>query len=215
MASANSRRGDVTCVLRGFNSFLDVRPIVFVDEPPSILVCSVCGEVSSAAYRIPCGHTLCEPCKKLIVSHPSSECCPCDSPTARCPIDGQKFFRREDYFLHRNGLMPLLSLRVRCVNASLGCSFVGKLSVLEYHCRRQCDYLATPGGGSGTRHNLTPTLGACSGRGGGASGVRKDAVAAELAEKVRLSSAEMKQRMGEIFVARGRRSCGPDESNVG
>lgn len=214
MASANSRRGDVTCVLRGFSSFLDVRPLAFVDEPPSVLVCNVCGEVSSSAYLIPCGHTLCELCKKLIVSHPSSECCPCDSPTARCPIDGRKFFRRKDYFLHRNGLVRLLSLRVRCVNALLGCSFVGNLAALEDHCRRQCAYLTTPGGGSGTRHDLTPTLGANSGRGGGASGAMKDAVAASLADKVRLSSAEMKKRMSEIFVAPGRRSCGPDESNV-
>lgn len=195
-------------MLRGFNSFLDVRPLVFVDEPPNILVCSVCGELSSSAYRIPCGHTLCEPCKKLIIAHPSSECCPCDAPTAVCPIDGLKFLRREDYYIPRTGLEKLMGLRVRCVNAALGCRFVGPLGGLERHCLHNCAYLVAPGGGPARRHELTPPkLGAdgCH----GAFCAKKDA--STLVAKVLQSSAEMEQCIGEItrFAARERPSSAP------
>lgn len=197
-------------VLRGFNSFLDVRPLVFVDKPPGFLICSVCKELSSSTYLIPCGHTLCEPCKKLVISHPSSECCPCDAPTALCPIDGRKFLRREDYYYPRADLYKLLNLRVRCVNASLGCRFVGPLDDIERHCLCDCAYLVTPGGGSARRQCLTPPeLGADDGD--GAFGVKKDTFVSTLVAKVLRSSAELEQCMSEItrFAARKRPSNAP------
>lgn len=140
-------------VLRGFDRFLDLRPLTFVDEPPRGLLCEHCGHMNPFAWSLPCGHTLCGRCRDIVLARPLPPDRPRNSSTARCPADGCRFSRLEDD-LRQVGPEVLAGLRVRCLNAPHGCDFVGPVHDLERHCERRCAYVP----GRGHRKDIVSQL---------------------------------------------------------
>ncbi|KAH9367043.1 hypothetical protein HPB48_021923 [Haemaphysalis longicornis] len=82
---------------------------------------------------------LCDSLTPLSISDSTSSPKCCKSPKARCPIDDIAFRCHCDYSVYLD-TEPLMRSRVRCVNASEGCDFVGPLGDLEGHCLDECDY---------------------------------------------------------------------------
>lgn len=191
-ASASSPGGEVVRVLRGFDRFLDLRPLTFLDEPPRGLLCAHCGHMNPYAWRLPCGHTLCGRCRDVVLARPLLPDCPRNSSAARCPADGRRFFRLEQV-----GPEVLTGLRVRCLNAPLGCDFVGPVRDLERHCERKCAYVP----GRGRRKDIVSQLVAQ--RGPVPPRVAADEkrdVASELVARVRDSTARVAASMIDVHL---------------
>ncbi|KAH9360386.1 hypothetical protein HPB48_008388 [Haemaphysalis longicornis] len=140
---------DGHCVLRGFGGFLDCRRICFVDSPPRDCVCDMCGEYAGHPKRLPCGHTVCVLCPRV-----TQLCFPFASTELRCPVDNRPFLQAADYLLRPSGQARMWRLRVRCINASGGCDFVGPLHELERHCRFACEYVPVAGGNASKRSDI-------------------------------------------------------------
>lgn len=180
-------------VLKGFDRFLDFKPLTFLDEPPRGLLCVLCGHLNPYAWRLPCGHTLCGDCRKAVLAFPPPPDRPLNSPTAACPADGRRFFRLEDY-LRQSDLEVLMGLRVRCLNAARGCDFVGPVQDLERHCERECAYAP----GRDPPKDLASQLVAQRCPVPGAAGAETRDVAAQLVARVRDSTARMEACMDDM-----------------
>ncbi|KAH9360849.1 hypothetical protein HPB48_009357 [Haemaphysalis longicornis] len=139
--------------MRGFGDFLDCRRICFVDSPPRDSVCDMCGECAAHSNRLPCGHTVCVPCSGVAqLRFPSGRSVP------RCPVDKRWFFQATDYLLRPSAQARMWRLRVRCINASGGCRFVGPLHELERHCRFVCEYVPVSGGNACKRSDIVSEI---------------------------------------------------------
>ncbi|KAK8765957.1 hypothetical protein V5799_007272 [Amblyomma americanum] len=113
--------------LTGFDDFLERRRVVFVEPLPSTRVCGVCGVVPSRSLLLPCGHVLCQACKRQIVNGEQ-----------KCPMDGREFaegavvsinFKQSDLEQHH----------VFCVVGGRECSFAGRLGDLKEHVAGCCN----------------------------------------------------------------------------
>ncbi|XP_049512865.1 uncharacterized protein LOC125940573 isoform X7 [Dermacentor silvarum] len=111
--------------LTGFNDFLEQRRVAFAEPMPASRVCSICGRLPSSTVLLPCGHALCEECRRQVLEG------------MECPYDGRAFTEGQLVRL-RFELSDLEQLRVVCVVGGKKCAtFAGKLCELKDHLR-QC-----------------------------------------------------------------------------
>ncbi|KAL1426051.1 hypothetical protein MTO96_018600 [Rhipicephalus appendiculatus] len=138
--------GSSSYLLRGFGSpFLDSAPVTFLRRLPSACICAGCRSIHATSARLPCGHTLCEPCRDVAFSYQTKRPALQDHETCEgarhglCPVDGDPFssldvelldFSRESVYRET----------VICPNAEFGCRFRGELRFLEHHCLENCRF---------------------------------------------------------------------------
>lgn len=106
--------------LTGFGEFLERRRVAFVETLPAVRTCAVCGMLPSRSRLLPCAHALCDACFSQAAQG------------EQCPLDGRHFVEADALQLNCE-ISDLGQHRVHCVNASHGCSFVGKLCELKEH----------------------------------------------------------------------------------
>ncbi|KAH7939495.1 hypothetical protein HPB52_013260 [Rhipicephalus sanguineus] len=148
-------RSSSTYLLRGFGSpFLDSAPVTFLRQLPSACICAGCRSIHATPARLPCGHTLCEPCRDVAYSGQPKRPALQDQETrevsryGRCPVDGDAFSTL-DFDLLNFSHEAVYRGTVFCPNAELGCRFRGELRFLEYHCLNNCRFRIV--GSSGRR----------------------------------------------------------------
>ncbi|XP_049275569.1 uncharacterized protein LOC125760023 [Rhipicephalus sanguineus] len=107
------------------------RPTRFVDEVPSLRVCSLCRMIPKRILVLPCSHLLCQSCHAA-----SSQGC-----GGRCPLDQEPFEEAEcdSYGLPTR---KANALKVHCWNEAHGCEFVGAIEDVLKHNETECDYHA-------------------------------------------------------------------------
>ncbi|KAL1468670.1 hypothetical protein MTO96_041335 [Rhipicephalus appendiculatus] len=143
-------RSSSSYLLRGFGSpFLDSAPGTFLRRLPSACICAGCRSIHATSARLPCGHTLCEPCRDVAFSYQTKRPALQDEETGEgarygtCPVDGDPFssldvelldFSRESVYRET----------VICPNAEFGCRFRGELRFLEHHCLENCRFGIAP-----------------------------------------------------------------------
>ncbi|KAH7986072.1 hypothetical protein HPB51_026722 [Rhipicephalus microplus] len=130
--------------LRGFGSpFLDSVPVTFLRQLPSACVCAGCQSIHATAARLPCGHTLCEPCRDVAFSiQPKRAALPGQKTVegtrnGTCVIDGDPFSSLDLQLLDFSREAMYREM-VICPNAEFGCRFRGELRYLEQHCLDKC-----------------------------------------------------------------------------
>ncbi|KAL1468667.1 hypothetical protein MTO96_041332 [Rhipicephalus appendiculatus] len=139
-------RSSSSYLLRGFGSpFLDSAPVTFLRRLPSACICAGCRSVHATSARLPCGHTLCEPCRDVTSSYQTKRPALRDEETGEgahhgtCPVNGVPFsslhvepldFSREAVYRET----------VICPNAEFGCRFRGELRFIEHHCLENCRF---------------------------------------------------------------------------
>ncbi|ELU17184.1 hypothetical protein CAPTEDRAFT_84923, partial [Capitella teleta] len=96
---------------------------IFVDEVDDNLLCSICSQVLQDAVLTPCGHSFCQECLDQWLARPERITCPhCRGAVIReqaRPILALRNF--------------VLSLKIHCVNRSLGCEALITLDTLTSH----------------------------------------------------------------------------------
>ncbi|KAH7939497.1 hypothetical protein HPB52_013262 [Rhipicephalus sanguineus] len=149
------RRSSSSYLLRGFGSpFLDSVPVTFLRRLPSVCICAGCRSIHATPAQLPCGHTLCEPCRDVAYSCQPKRPALQDQETREgsrygtCPVDGDPFSTL-DFELLDFCRQAVYRGTVICPNAQFGCRFRGELRFLEYHCLSNCRFRIT--GSSGRR----------------------------------------------------------------
>ncbi|KAL3216947.1 hypothetical protein MRX96_032684 [Rhipicephalus microplus] len=142
----SSQRGSSSYLLRGFGSpFLDSVPVTFMRRLPSACVCAGCQSIHATAARLPCRHTLCEPCQDVAFSIQPKRAALPDQETMEetrngtCVIDGDPFSSL-DVQLMDFSREAMYRETVICPNAEFGCRFRGELRYLEQHCLDKCRF---------------------------------------------------------------------------
>ncbi|KAL3216945.1 hypothetical protein MRX96_032682 [Rhipicephalus microplus] len=140
------QRGSSSYLLRGFGSpFLDSVPVTFLRRLPSACVCAGCRSIHATAARLPCGHTLCEPCRDVAFSIQPKRAALPDQETMEetrngtCVIDGDPFSSLDLQLLDFSREAMYREMVV-CPNAEFGCRFRGELRYLEQHCVDKCRF---------------------------------------------------------------------------
>ncbi|KAL1482629.1 hypothetical protein MTO96_033672 [Rhipicephalus appendiculatus] len=140
-------RNSSSYLLRGFgSSLLDSTPVTFLRRQlPSACVCAGCRSIHARSARLPCGHTLCEPCRVVASSYQTKRPALQDEKTGdgarygTCPVDGD-LFSSLDVELLEFSHEAVYRETVICPNAELGCLFRGELRYLEQHCLDNCRF---------------------------------------------------------------------------
>ncbi|XP_065289908.2 E3 ubiquitin-protein ligase PDZRN3-like [Dermacentor albipictus] len=115
--------------LSGFGGLLDWRPLDFTESVPYVFCCTLCGVVAAFPKRLtPCCHVFCPACFDRIAVGQRV-----------CPLDQTSFTDSmiESLDSVHSGVNWL---RVRCPNATHGCTFVTALGELKDHFSNQCDH---------------------------------------------------------------------------
>ncbi|KAH6921749.1 hypothetical protein HPB50_004492 [Hyalomma asiaticum] len=108
--------------LTGFGDFWERRVVTFLNPLPSILVCSVCGDVPSSAWLLSCCRVLCELCRVEALEGEG------------CPFGDGDCIKQNVIPLNRN-LRHLERFTVLCRS---GCDFTGNVSQLQEHLVGSC-----------------------------------------------------------------------------
>ncbi|KAL1468668.1 hypothetical protein MTO96_041333 [Rhipicephalus appendiculatus] len=139
-------RSSSSYLLRGFgSSFLASTPVTFLRRLPSACVCAGCRSVHATSVRLPCGHTLCEPCQDVASSYQTKRPALEGEETSEgaryglCPVDGD-LFSSLDVELLDFSRESVYRETVMCPNAEFGCLFRGELRFLEHHCLENCRF---------------------------------------------------------------------------
>ncbi|KAL1468666.1 hypothetical protein MTO96_041331 [Rhipicephalus appendiculatus] len=142
----NARRPPARTYSGGFgSSFLDSTPVTFLRRLPSACVCAGCRSVHATSARLPCGHTLCEPCQDVASSYQTKRPALQDHETGEgardglCPLDGD-LFSSLDVELLDFSRESVYRETVMCPNAEFGCLFRGELRFLEHHSLENCRF---------------------------------------------------------------------------
>ncbi|KAK8764870.1 hypothetical protein V5799_032521 [Amblyomma americanum] len=120
-------------ILWGYDSFIDYRPITFVDPLPEHRVCFLCFEVPPFLWMIPCGHVMCRNCVTFDTQVVDSAA----TAMAICLKDNTEYTTADVQRLDFNA-KELGTLRVYCPNLENGCTHSSELRHLESHYPRHC-----------------------------------------------------------------------------
>ncbi|KAL3216949.1 hypothetical protein MRX96_032686 [Rhipicephalus microplus] len=119
--------------------------MTFLRRLPSACVCAGCRSIHATAARLPCGHTLCEPCRDVAFSIQPKRVVLPDQETMEetrngtCVIDGDPFSSLDLQLLDFSR-EAMYRETVICPNAEFGCRFRGELRYLEQHCLDKCRF---------------------------------------------------------------------------
>ncbi|XP_077549024.1 uncharacterized protein LOC144162393 isoform X2 [Haemaphysalis longicornis] len=119
-----------TFTLAGFSEAIDWRPLKFVEPVPAAAICDSCGYVPRSTCLLPCGHTLCESCRR--------RCVTADGAKFECPFDGD-MCSSED-IARRDYSGNLTRRKVHCWNEANGCTAILPASEIAAHFRRDCQH---------------------------------------------------------------------------
>lgn len=106
--------------LTGFSDFLEQRNVSFTEPMDSARICSVCSVVPCRSIKLPCGHVLCQLCRRQVTGQDG------------CPVDGSKF-TEADLVVMVFKQTDLEQHRVLCIVGGQKCGFSGKLCDLNHH----------------------------------------------------------------------------------
>ncbi|XP_077549025.1 uncharacterized protein LOC144162393 isoform X3 [Haemaphysalis longicornis] len=119
-----------TFTLAGFSEAIDWRPLKFVEPVPAAAICDSCGYVPRSTCLLPCGHTLCESCRR--------RCVTADGAKFECPFDGD-MCSSED-IARRDYSGNLTRRKVHCWNEANGCPVILPASEIAEHFHRDCQH---------------------------------------------------------------------------
>lgn len=121
--------------VHGFGSHVEMKTVEFLEKLEDWHACAWCSAVSSKLSLMRCRHVICDLCtdENRVAINAYREI----TYTISCCGFAERYSPFQLEAGHPGGK------RVRCINASCGCDFVGALSDLDEHLRKNCALYST------------------------------------------------------------------------